>query len=44
MTASSLTAALLLDGNEGCLSVVHIEGLRVPRARQDAGTRNPALR
>ena len=24
MTASSLTAALLLAGNEGCLSVVHI--------------------
>ena len=23
MTASSLTAALLLAGNEGCLSVVH---------------------
>ena len=27
MTASSLTAALLLAGNEGCLSVVHISDL-----------------
>ena len=33
MTASSLTAALLLAGNEGCLSVVHNE--MTPTSRKE---------
>ena len=42
MTASSLTTALLLAGNEGCLSVVH-SSLLVARATSNAVSLNPSI-